>query len=316
MNEVKVTVLMPVWNAGKYIEEAIRSILDQTFTNFELLIINDGSTDNTINEIQKFRDARVRLINNEHNGIAIALNKGLQQAKGIYIARFDADDICLPQRLEKQVSFLDKNIQYVLTGGDAEYISETGEHLFDFYSQGYSMEEIMNSIYHSCPFIHSSVMYRKEAVIKAGGYPEDAYYFEDHLLWIRLANYGFFCNMPEQLIKVRFNANSSTIDEKWRGYRFRRLKRKIIRRGFVTNEESRELYRIAMKQDIQRIKKSAYHALCGKKFLLDNHQPAKARTQLAKAIHHYPFRFDNYALYLLSFFPGTFIHWLHHKIPD
>jgi glycosyltransferase involved in cell wall biosynthesis len=313
MNEAKVTVLMPARNAEKYIAEAIRSVLEQTFTDFELLIINDGSTDGTANIIKQFNDNRLRLIKQSGQGIAIALNKGLQEAKGSYIARFDADDICFPERLQKQVRFLEENNDYVLTGCDAEYIAENGEHLFDFCCTSHSHEEIMKLLYVNCPFIHSGVMYRKEAVIKAGGYSPDAHNIEDYLLWIQLTKYGRYANLPEQLIKVRFNPDSATIDEKWRGRRFRTLKRDIIRRGVVTKEEGEQILEIIKSQDGQKFKEGAYYALCGKKFLLENHQPARARTHLAKAIRNYPLRFDNYALYMISYFPHPVINWLHGK---
>ncbi len=313
MNEVKVTVLMPARNAEKYIAEAIRSVLEQTFTDYEILIINDGSTDGTANIVKQFNDARIRLIKQSGQGIAIALNKGIQEAKGSYIARFDADDICFPERLQKQVKFLDDNPDYVLAGGDAEYIAESGEHLFDFRCTGHSHEEIMNQLYVYCPFIHSGVMYRKEAVIKAGGYSPDAHNIEDYLLWVQLVKYGRYANLPEQLIKVRFNPGSATIDEKWRGRHFRKLKRDIIHRGAVTKEEGEKLLAIIKSQDGQKFKEGAYYALCGKKFLLNNHQPARARNHLIKAIRSYPLRFDNYALYILSYFPKALINWLHRK---
>jgi glycosyltransferase involved in cell wall biosynthesis len=313
MAKVKVTVLMPAFNASEYIAEAIDSVLTQTFTGFELLIIDDGSTDNTVSIIQQFSDSRIRLLLQPRLGIGIALNLGLLNANGYYIARFDADDICFPERLQKQVSFLDSNPGYVLTGCDAEYIAESGEHLFNFHCIGHTHDEIKKQLHVYCPFIHSSVMCRKEAVLEAGSYPIDAHNFEDYLLWIKLTKYGSYHNLPEQLIKVRFNPNSATIDEKWRGRRFRQLKKNIIHRGAVTKEEGDELLAIIKNQDVQKIKEGAYYALCGKKFLVDNHQPAKARTHIAKAIYHYPFRLDNYALYMLSFFPQPFIHWLHRK---
>src|ERR1700722_365222 len=131
MNQVlpRVTVLMPAYNAGKYIGEAIRSVLDQSFRDFELLIVNDGSTDNTKTVVSSFADNRIRVLEQSYKGISVALNAGLLVAKGYYIARFDADDICFPQRLSKQVNFLDANPGYILVGSDAEYIQENGEHL-------------------------------------------------------------------------------------------------------------------------------------------------------------------------------------------
>jgi len=316
MNPVKITVLMPVYNAAGYIGEAIQSVLKQTLPDFELLIVNDGSTDESVSIIKQFKDKRIRILELPRVGIATALNAGLQEAEGIYIARFDADDICIPHRLEKQAAFLDMHPEYVITGSDAEYISEAGEHLFDHLSIAYTHEEIMEQLYVYCPFIHSSVMYRKDAALKAGGYPPDAHNFEDYLFWIHLSKFGSFNNLPEQLIKVRLNPASATIDEKWRGRRFRKLKKNIIYRGYVRKDEGEELLSIITRQSNKKLKNGAYYSLCGKKFLVNNYQPAKARTQLTQAMSYYPLRLENYALYILSFFPRSFINWLHSKSPN
>lgn len=315
MSTPVVTVLMPAYNAGKFIKEAIQSVLAQSFADFELLIVDDGSSDDTIAVIQSFTDPRIKYIQQLHRGIASALNTGLQEAKGIYIARFDADDICMPDRLEKQVAFLETDHTYVLCGGNAEYISEAGEHLFNFTCTGHTHEEIARQLYVYCPFIHSAVMYRKDVVMATGGYSPHAHNFEDYLLWVQLSAYGRYANLYEQLIKVRFNPASVTIDEKWRGYRFRQLKKDIINRGSITTKEGIELLAIIQHQDTQKIKKGAYYALCGKKFLINNHQPSKARTYFSKAIYTHPLRLDNYAFYLLSYFPQHLISWLHRKTP-
>ncbi len=307
----KISVLMPAWNAENYIAEAIESILAQSFHEFEFIIINDGSTDNTKQIIDSFSDERIISINKAHNGIAEALNIGLSIAKAPYIARFDADDICLTNRLELQFAFLNAHPEYIVCGSDAEYISENGEHLFNFKCASHTQDQIMQNIFSHCPFIHSSVMYRKDAVIKAGGYSPYAHNFEDYLLWVQLKQYGKFYNLQQQLIKVRFNPASTTIDEKWRGRLFRKMKRDIITKGTATKAEGDELLAIIEKQDVKKIKEGSYYALCGKKFLVDNHQPEKARPLLTKAIKIHPYRLDNYALYALSYFPGSFIGWLH-----
>jgi glycosyltransferase involved in cell wall biosynthesis len=312
-NFAKVTVLMPAYNAGKYIAEAIESVLQQTFSDFILLIVDDGSTDDTFEIVNSFSDARINLIHQSHKGIAAALNKGLSKTNSEYIARFDADDICFSERLMKQVMFLDDHQDSVIVGSAAEYISENGEHLFDFKSVGHTHEQIIQKINSYCPFIHSSVMYRKEAVIKAGGYSIHAHNFEDYLLWIQVLKFGKFHNLPEQLIRVRFNPASVTIDERWRGRFFRKLKREIISKGTITEKEGSHLLSIIKRQDFQNIKEGAYYALCGKKILLDNHQRKKARPLFSKAIMRYPYRLDSYALYLLSFFPDSFITWLYQK---
>ena len=312
----KITVLMPAYNAGKYIREAIGSVLQQTHKNFELLIVNDGSTDNTVSVVLSFNDPRIVLVNKEHQGIAQALNTGLRLAEGHYVARFDADDICMPDRLEKQFNFLEDHPDYVLTGSDAEYMLENGEFLFSFGCIAHSNEEIQRNMYVYCPFIHSSVMYKKHQVIKAGGYNANAHNFEDYLLWTALAKMGKMQNLREPLIKVRFNPASVTIDEKWRGDRFRKLKRAATTRGAITQQEGDEILAIIKKQDISKIKEGAYHALCGKKFLADNYQPNKARTHVRKAISIRPLRLDNYLLYMVSYMPEAFIAWLHKLSPN
>jgi glycosyltransferase involved in cell wall biosynthesis len=313
MNSNKITILMPAYNTATYIGEAISSVLAQDFETFELLIIDDGSTDGTVNIVRGFGDKRIRIISQEHSGISAALNRGLQEANTNYIARFDADDICLPGRLRKQYDFLENNPGYVICGGEAEYISANGEYLFDFKCPGYSHEALTAAIIHTCPFIHSAVMYRKEAVLKAGGYPVHAHNFEDHILWIRLVSQGKFCNLQEQLIKVRFNPSSATIDEKWCSKEFNLLKRKILGQGYASAEDGERLKLLVQTQQTKDIKEGAYHALCGKKFLVNNHQPARARRQFSRAIKLHPAKWENYALYLLSFFPEPFIHWLYRK---
>lgn len=316
MHKPLVTVLMPARNTGLYIREAIESVLAQSFTDFELLIINDGSTDNTAAIIAGFSDPRIRLLQQPPQGIATALNWGLATAKGELIARFDADDICFPGRLAAQVEFLQSNPEYVITGSDAVYITEEGEHLFNFHCIGHSHEEIIRQIKVYCPFIHSAVMYRKDAVILAGGYSPYAHQFEDYLLWTRLQTAGKYYNIQEPLLKVRFNSQSVTIDEKWRSRRFRQLKREIIRSGDIAEKQGEVLKAELQRQDHPKLKAGAYEALCGKKFLLDSHQPVKARQHLRKAINLFPFRADNYALYMLSFFPSGIIRWLHHQSPN
>jgi glycosyltransferase involved in cell wall biosynthesis len=309
----QVTVLMPAYNAGKYIAEAVQSVLDQTFTDFELLIVDDGSFDDTVPVVESFTDSRIRLVRQEQAGVSAALNKGLQYARGRYICRFDADDICFPHRLVRQVNFLDEHPAYLVVGSDAEYISEDGEHLFDFRCAGHTHEEILDGLYTHCPFIHSAVMYRKDVIMEKGGYSLLAHNFEDYLLWVRLVVLGPCCNLDEALIKVRINPASATIDEKWRGRRFSRLKQQVIRRGFITEKESAELLAIIKKQETKKIKEGAYHALCGKKFLHENYRPARARWHVMRAIYIHPLRLDNYAMLVVSFLPFEFIRWLRHK---
>lgn len=307
---------MPVYNSEKYIAMAIDSVINQTFSDIELLIVNDGSTDSTADIIRSFNDKRIVVISQQNSGVARALNKGLMHARGEYIARFDADDICFPNRLAEQVKFLDQHPDHVIVGSHAEYILENGDHLLNFRCLEHTDDNIRQRLYFYCPFVHSSVMYRKEAVIEAGGYSALAHSFEDYLLWVQLAKMGKLANIATPLVKVRYNPASFTIDEKWRGVQFRKLKRSVIKRGFITHAEGDQLLSIIKSQEIKKYKEGSYHALCGKKFLTDNYQPVKAREQVTKAIKIYPFRLDNYALFIATFFPEKWIQWLHSQSPN
>lgn len=307
----KITVLMPAYNAGKYIGDAIASVLSQTFTDFELLIINDGSTDDTIDVINSFDDPRIVLIYQENKGIAQALNNGLKYARAPFIARFDADDICYPQRLQQQYDFMLANPEYSVIGSAADYIDMDGVFLFTHKPPAFSNDEIQLLKYSVCPFIHSCVFYKKEMVISKGGYNEHAYTFEDHFLWVNILKDQKAYNLPQPLIKVRLNPESITIDEKWRSRKFRDIKYTTLKKRSITQTEGVLLAEIGEKQISTKIKHGAYYALCGKKLLLNNFQPRLARVHMARAISLSPLRLDNYLLYTVSYLPERIITWLH-----
>jgi glycosyltransferase involved in cell wall biosynthesis len=309
---VRVTVLMPAYNAGSYIGEAVQSVLDQTFTDFELLIVNDGSTDNTLEILNSFNDPRIRIINRSNGGVSAALNTGIENSVTNLIARFDADDLCMPDRLEKQVAFMAENPDYILIGSNAEYITEEGEYIFTYEIANYSNEQIQQDILKGCPFIHSTVCYRRSAVRAAGGYEEKAHTFEDYFLWTKLIRFGKVRNFSEALIKVRFNPSSVTIDEKDYDPLFRKLKRKALVTGVITDEEG-ELIRRSASRLTYKKKEASYFRMLGKKFLWNNYQPGRARKSFLKSIKREPFSFTSYVLFFLSVFPENIIKMIYHK---
>src|ERR1700753_1447270 len=309
--EPKLTVLMPAYNAGRYHAEAIRSVLDQSFTDFELLIVNDGSTDDTAKIIQSFKDPRIMLISQENKGVSAALNLGLAYAKAPIVARFDADDICYPERLKIQYDFISSYPEYGIIGTGADYVDAEGHYIFTHHPVAHLDEEIQQLKYSVCPFIHSSVMYRKELIITNGGYNEHAYTYEDHFLWVNILRNQKACNLSKALIKVRLNPGSVTVDEKWHSRKFRSIKNTTLKSRTITPEQGDELYQISERQYTPRKKEGAYYALCSKKFLVNNYQPEKARHNVARAISLQPFRLDNYLIYLVSYLPERFINWLH-----
>ena len=209
----EVTVLMAVYNGEHFLREAIDSILNQTYTDFEFLIVNDASNDRTSEILLSYTDHRIKIINNEKNhGLTRALNKGLSIAKGKYIARQDADDISHRQRFEKQVAFLQSNPRVVLLGTQARIIDEKSR---VYKNQGetkaLSHKAILYQFLFENPFIHTSVMFRKNIIYdELKGYNETFVYNQDFELWSRVIKHYEVSNLSEMLVDFRNNSQSIT----------------------------------------------------------------------------------------------------------
>lgn len=295
---------MPAYNAALYLRPAIESILRQSFTNFEFLIINDGSKDDTLAIARSYSDQRIRIISQDNKGLIDTLNMGIAEAKAPVIARMDADDISHANRLEAQISFLKDHPDYILLGSEANIIDKEGDFVFRLLPPGFEHQEIVKAAEHECPFIHPSVMFVKQAVIDAGGYPKNALTFEDHLLWKKMLSVGKGYNMKQVLVDYRFNPGSVTIDEKWRGKEFREIRQRAIANGYVPDGDAEVLRRIISSQNIGPYKTAAYHATMAKKYLWTNPDNKKARYNLAQAIKSYPQNIESYILYAFALLPS------------
>ncbi len=209
MENPAISVLMPVYNAENYINKSIESILKQSYTKFELLIINDGSTDKTLDIILNYTDERIRLINNPHNFIN-SLNTGIKEAKGKYIARMDADDYMLPNRLQKQYEFMEENSGIDVCGTWAETFGDNKRKI----QTQTSHEELITSMLLYNPMVHPSVMMKKSIFETESPclYKHDYPCAEDYKLWTDLALKGYcFANIPEVLLFYRSSQNQVTI---------------------------------------------------------------------------------------------------------
>lgn len=221
----RVTVLMAVYNGDRYLREVIDSILSQTFLDYEFLIVNDGSTDNSREIIISYDDPRIRLIDNERNlGLTRSLNKGLKLAQGEFIARQDADDISDLERLAKQVAFLDENPNVALLGTWYKEIDAQGNSIGDG-KLPCDYTQIRWHLLFYCPFVHSAVMLRKSIILeKIGLYNETLTYSMDYELWNRIACHLPVANLNECLVKLRINPWSMTEtygDRTLEGFRIR-----------------------------------------------------------------------------------------------
>ncbi len=212
-SDPKVSVLMAVYNGERYLREAIESILAQTFTDFEFLIVNDGSTDSSRDIVLSYHDSRIRLIDNPENmGLTKSLNRGLSLARGEYVARQDADDRSHALRLEKQIAFMNVHQDVVLIGTQARIIDENGRTLKS--RNSYRAQTYLGILFQFLfenPFIHSSVMFQKKVILEHfRGYDESLYYNQDFHLWSSLLPSFFALNVPEPLIDLRRNPFSIT----------------------------------------------------------------------------------------------------------
>lgn len=197
------SVLMGVFNEEKYIEDAIDSILAQTFSDFEFLIVDDNSQDQSSNIIESYNDPRIRFIKNETNhGLTASLNRALDLATGTYIARQDADDISEPNRFEKQVSFLEQNTNVSIVGTGTYLIDGDGE-IVDK-RLGYcnpTFEDFLNKSH----LVHGSILVRRSVLDELGGYDEFFRYGQDYDLWLRLSKQYNVANIPDPYYRHRIH---------------------------------------------------------------------------------------------------------------
>jgi len=213
INNPKISVVMSVYNGGKYLEDSVKSILTQTYQDFEFIIVNDASTDDSLEIIKKIEDCRLRIITNPENiGLTKSLNKGIQLARGEYIARMDVDDISLPHRFETQVNFLEKNPDYALVGSSYYQIDKDNKTnaLINVLTDNAQIKQGMTK---QNWFGHGSVMMRKYVFLQVGGYDERFQLAQDYDLWLRIAECYKVANIAEPLYKWRTTKSGISVEK-------------------------------------------------------------------------------------------------------
>jgi glycosyltransferase involved in cell wall biosynthesis len=200
-----VSVILPVYNAGEYLKEAVFSILNQTFTDFELILINDGSTDGCLNFLEEIVDTRIKRYDNPSNlGLIATLNRGIELSNGEFIARMDADDIAFPDRFSEQINVL-KNCPEIGVVGC--WIQRFG-FKDDIFELPVNDAEIKTSLFFFCPLSHPAVILRKCLLIDNNiRYDERFLDAEDYQLWFQLVKVAKFYNIPKVLLKYRIHEN-------------------------------------------------------------------------------------------------------------
>ena len=210
MRKIKISVLTPVYNTPlPYLKEMMESVLSQTYSDFEFIILNDSPENIDLEkQVLSYNDPRIRYIRNDHNmGIAASRNKLLSLAQGEYVAILDHDDVCLPQRFEKEIHFLDNNPSYGVVSGNIVFFPE------DPHTTNYPQDnqEIKLALLKGCYVVHTAAMLRKSVIDKNNIHYESVYSpSEDYMLWIRLIGVTMFHNLPDILVKYRcYKTNTS-----------------------------------------------------------------------------------------------------------
>lgn len=219
-----VSIILPVFNSEHFIGDCIESIFGQSYKNIELIVINDGSTDKTIDQLLKYKNKNLKIINQKNIGIAASINKGIMNSSGEYIARIDADDICYPQRISKQVNYLEVNKNIAALGTYADLIDESGNLVGEVCRKNENNGDFLFSMLERRTIIlHPSVMIRKSVLKKVNYYDEyvkiddkkfyniDNPYPQDYLLWMKMIEAGYSLTvLREKLIKYRLHSKQKT----------------------------------------------------------------------------------------------------------
>lgn len=297
-----ISVVMSVYNGNNFLEEAILSILNQTLTNFEFIIIDDHSTDNSLEIIHSYKliDDRIKILRNDTNlGLARSLNKGIKLAKGEVIVRMDADDISLKDRLKYQYDYIKKNKNCIILGTNYHIIDEFGNYIYTS-NQALNNKEIKSKLPYQCPFMHPTIMFRKYINGVIVQYP-DFPIAQDLFLYNKLSKNGEFCNLKDTLLNYRLTPDAST--------RRNSKAKKIIVEAleyYNKNKNISESYKRLINENLKHTKKEYkkynYYLLLSKKYLWNNNKPNMSRRMLKEALKQ-KFTIEPLLLLILSYLP-------------
>lgn len=297
-----VSVLITVYNDEKNIAIAVKSILEQTFQDFEIIIVNDGSTDNTEDVIKNLQvnDSRILLVNQNNQGTSKAANNGLSYCRGKYIARLDSDDYSFPHRLNFQFNYLESHPDVVLIGGGS-FIIDHDNNIIG--SRNVKTNNPQKTLMHRCIFQQSDVMFRKDAVLNLGGYRVKFKNAQDYDLWLRLSEVGQIAKVQEYFGVWRLNPGGYTLSRKLEQKNEVKIIKKMAllrRKGFDDGYES---YVSNEKQHIHRnnISENDYKILIVQS-LLKVGRKKDARLLIKSDLSHFKSNKKS-ILYLSTFLP-------------
>ncbi len=298
-NDPTISVLMGVYNEEAYLEKAIDSILGQTFEDFEFLIVDDNSTDQSPTIVESYKDDRIQLIRNDTNqGLTASLNRALDRAKGTYVARQDADDISEPWRFERQVSFLERNDDVALVGTGA-YLIDSDDNVVDK-RIGYctpTFEDFLEKSH----LVHGSILARRSVLKDLGGYDEFFRYGQDYDLWLRLSKHHKISNIPKPLYRHRIHDKGVYFSRKDESAMYDR-----IACDLVTNQIDSEMLEDLDRRGVLKYydvlsaqRRATFHRDLATRYLRYGHTEP-AREECRRAREHEPYSVQTLLLFILS----------------
>lgn len=227
----RISVVMSVYNGERWLREAVESVLGQPLGDLELLVIDDGSTDGTAGILAGYRDARLAVIRQPRAGLTVSLNRGIRRTQASLVARLDADDVALPERFARQVAFLDAHPEVALLGTGCHDVDPQGR-MLRTYCPPEADAEIRRALVRFNPFVHSSVMVRRDALERVGFYDESLPVAQDYDLWVRLSRVTRLANLPEPLVLRRLTPGMISLARDTERLRAElRIKRGALRSG-------------------------------------------------------------------------------------
>jgi len=244
----RVSVIMPAYNAAAFVRAAVDSILAQTFVDFELIILNDGSTDDTQDIIERYDDNRIRLINKSNSGVAATLNLGLTEAQGEFIWRHDADDISLPEKLARQVTFLDSHPEFVLCATQIAFMTERGKIAWNkrqpktnWLGEADFREVRFKDFAPFSPVTHGTTLFRRSMLDVVPSYRDAFITSEDIDMWLRMMEHGKLAVLNQCLSLHRLSSSSATGLHGWKNEFYRELAKEYWRQRQENGSDQLEL---------------------------------------------------------------------------
>ncbi|MCH8555002.1 MAG: glycosyltransferase family 2 protein [Schleiferiaceae bacterium] len=313
MNTPFFSVVLTVFNGEKTLLPCLQSVLNQSFQNIEILVINDGSTDKTKRILETITDARLTCVHRENRGIWASRNEAIARAKAPFIANIDADDTWLTEKLEKQFQYLQQHPDCVLLGTFTHILDHFGQYVY-FEKKRTEHKDLQRALQKGNQFTNSSVVFSKQAFAAVGGYPAKLKSgFEDYLLFVKLADYGQVANLAEGLVNYRVSFQSVTLRKE--SPEFTRIKMDCIAKKDISETDAQALVAIAKSQrESIRLRKSGYHFFLGRAFLFYNFNRGKAFFEFTKSLGLHPWHLKSWIYFVMTIgFPKSLIDYFYNR---